>query len=61
MNPELAARLESLEAERLRPVPARPPVLPSPIQEAFRGVLDRLVQADAENDPGAPEDVEETP
>ncbi len=44
MNAELGARLESLEAERLRPVPAKPPSLPPAVSEAFRLLMDRLVE-----------------
>ncbi|GGK61878.1 hypothetical protein Sme01_03740 [Sphaerisporangium melleum] len=44
MNAELAARLESLEAERLRPVPAKPPSLPAAASEAFKLLMDRLVE-----------------
>lgn len=46
---ELDLRVRSLEAERLRPVPAKPPKLPSGIDDAFTEVLDRLTVADAED------------
>jgi hypothetical protein len=46
VNAELQARVESLEAERLRPVPPAPPRLPAAVSEALRLVMDRLVELD---------------
>lgn len=48
MTDELDLRVRSLEAERLRPVPPKPPRLPSGVVEALNEVLDRLMAADAE-------------
>lgn len=52
MSPELAARLESLEAERLRPVPPKPAPLPAATKEAFRLLMDRLLELHEGDDVG---------
>lgn len=54
MNAELAARLESLEAERLRPVPPKPSSLPPRVNEAFKLLMDRLVELPLGDEPGRP-------
>ncbi|TYB69681.1 hypothetical protein FXF51_05840 [Nonomuraea sp. PA05] len=54
MNPELEARLWSLEAERLRPVPPKPPTTGMD-RRAIERVIDSLVALGLDDEDEAPD------
>lgn len=58
MNAELVARLEALEAERLRPTPPKPPASPSALAEVVFREIEDVLTADVDGvlgvEPGPP-------
>jgi len=67
VNAELAERLASLEAERLRPTPPKPPASPSALAEVVFREIEEVLGADVDgvlgvepvlSRPGHPQDHE---